>query len=191
MDHVSPIKIFSQRENSFLGWIMSSPDSDGNVRTVVAAAIGQIVAETVSDKSLCPRTQSQVSTMARTCPSATTSSRLTRMDLSLPAAGEATGISIFIASTNATSSPSPTLPPTSTGSAQTRPATSVTILMSGIPLPATVQCSESEVRPACGGLPSELRIRKDTGYLWFFSVKDSEVLLVDSQLRGRELLNPP
>src|SRR4029453_12682033 len=51
----------------------------------------------------------QVSIIASTCPSATTSSRLTRMDLSLPAAGAATGISIFIASTNATSSPSPTL----------------------------------------------------------------------------------
>ena len=46
--------------------------------------------------------------------------------------GEATGISIFMASTNAMSSPSPMLAPTSTGSAQTRPATSVTILMSGI-----------------------------------------------------------
>src|SRR6476620_11201765 len=33
----------------------------------------------------------QVSRIARTCPSATTSSRLTRSDLSLPAAGAATG----------------------------------------------------------------------------------------------------
>ncbi len=58
-------------------------------------------------------------------------------DLSFPAAGAATGISIFIASTNTMSSPSPTLPPISTGSAQTRPATSVTILMSGIPFSGT------------------------------------------------------
>src|SRR5665213_517513 len=79
----------------------------------------------------------QVSRMARTCPSATTSSSLTRSDLSLPEAGAATGISIFMASTNTMSSPSPTLPPTSTGSAQTRPATSVTILISGIPLSGT------------------------------------------------------
>src|SRR4051794_21908752 len=74
-----------------------------------------------------------VSTTAITCPSATTSSILTSSDVSFPAAGEATGISIFIASTNATSSPSPTLLPASTGSTQTRPATSVTILISGIP----------------------------------------------------------
>src|SRR3981081_4429651 len=80
----------------------------------------------------------QVSTIASTWPSATTSSRLTRIDLSLPAAGEATGISIFMASTNAMSLPSPPLPPTSPGSAQTRPATSVTILMSGIPFSGTV-----------------------------------------------------
>jgi hypothetical protein len=38
-----------------------------------------------------------------------------------------------MASTNAMSSPSLTLLPASTGSAQTRPATSVTILISGIP----------------------------------------------------------
>lgn len=42
-------------------------------------------------------------------PSATTSSTLTRISLSLPAAGETTGISIFMASTKARSSPSLTL----------------------------------------------------------------------------------
>src|SRR5260221_11566534 len=62
----------------------------------------------------------------------------TRMDFSLPAAGEATGISIFMASMKAISSPSPTLLPASKGSAHTRPATSVTILISGIPLSGTV-----------------------------------------------------
>jgi hypothetical protein len=46
------------RNYLFLGWIMSSPDGDGNVRAVVTEPgvvhpIGQIVAETVSDKSLC------------------------------------------------------------------------------------------------------------------------------------------
>src|SRR5438445_7456639 len=76
----------------------------------------------------------QVSRMATAWPSARTSSSLTRMDFSLPAAGEATGISIFMASTKAISSPLPTLEPASAGSAQTRPATSVTTLISGIPL---------------------------------------------------------
>jgi len=46
---------------------------------------------------------------------------------------EVTGISIFMASTNATSSPSAMLAPASTWIAQTRPATSVTIVISGIP----------------------------------------------------------
>src|SRR3954452_12239867 len=74
-----------------------------------------------------------VSTIAISCPSATTSSILTSSDVSVPAAGEATGISIFMASIKAMSSPSPTLHPASPGSTQTPPATSVTILISGIP----------------------------------------------------------
>src|ERR1700754_986858 len=92
---------------------------------------------TIAHADFAQKRGAQVSIMARTCPSATTSSSLTRSDLSLPDAGAATGISIFMASTNARPSPSPTLPPTSTGSAQTRPATSVTILISGIPLSGT------------------------------------------------------
>src|SRR6266567_168910 len=67
----------------------------------------------------------------------------TRMDFNLPAAGEATGISIFMASTKAISSPLPTLAPASTGSAQTRPATSVTTLISGIPPSGDSHCTQS------------------------------------------------
>jgi hypothetical protein len=55
------------------------------------------------------------------------------MDFTLPAVGEATGISIFMDSTKAMSSPSPMLAPAATGRAQTRPATSVTTLISGMP----------------------------------------------------------
>src|SRR5262245_13036255 len=42
---------------------------------------------------------SQVAMMASTWPSATTSSSLTKIDFSVPAAGDETGISIFMAST--------------------------------------------------------------------------------------------
>src|SRR5882757_2077190 len=92
--------------------------------------------------------------IAITWPSATTSSILTSSDLSFPAAGEATGISIFIASTNAMSSPSPTLLPCSTGSTQTRPATSVTILISGIPFSERDRLADNcpcERLACCGG----------------------------------------
>src|SRR3954454_13813476 len=104
---------------------MSLAGSDGNV-----GGLGQKFSEPLDRLS---RQCAQVFKIAINCPSATTSSILTSSDLSFPAAGEATGISIFIASTNAMSSPSPTLLPASTASAQTRPATSVTILISGIP----------------------------------------------------------
>ena len=53
--------------------------------------------------------------IATTCPSAMTSSSLTRIALILPAVVDVTGISIFIASMKAISSPSPTLPPVVTG----------------------------------------------------------------------------
>ena len=91
----------------------------------------------VACQAACAHASASGFEIASTCPSATTSSMLTRIDLSVPAAGEATGISIFIASTNAMSSPSPMRSPISTGSAQTRPATSVTILISGIPISGT------------------------------------------------------
>ena len=113
---------------------MSSPRGDGNVRAKLTAAIAaDVVADTLSRNIVSAQRELQLSTIATTWPSATTSSSLTRIDLSFPAVVEATGISIFIASTNAISSPSPTLAPVSTGSAHTRPATSVTILISGIP----------------------------------------------------------
>ena len=66
------------------------------------------------------------------------SSSLTRNTLIFPDVVEVTGISIFMASTNAISSPSSTLAPGSAASAQTRPATSVTILISGMPPSGTV-----------------------------------------------------
>src|SRR5436309_3437110 len=59
--------------------------------------------------------------IATTCPSAMTSSSLTRIALILPAVVDVTGISIFMASTKAISSPSPIFPPVVTGSAHTRP----------------------------------------------------------------------
>ena len=70
-----------------------------------------------------------------------------------PVAGAVTGISIFMASTKATSSPSLTLAPTSAGSAQTRPATSVTILMSGIYLSGTAAARDRTARIFRDGRP--------------------------------------
>jgi hypothetical protein len=61
-----------------------------------------------------------------------------------PPAVAATGISIFIASPNAAALPSPIGPPTSTAIAQMRPYTSVTSLISGMPLPAFVDGMPSE-----------------------------------------------
>src|SRR5947207_7404679 len=135
------LRYFRCAKRVVIGRIMSSHPCDSNVRPIGQRSIasrdkGQIVAELNRPEVYWSRVY--VSTIAIACPSATTSSSFTRIDLIFPVVVEATGISIFMASTNATSSPSPILPPTSTGSAHTRPATSVTILISGIPLPVTV-----------------------------------------------------
>jgi hypothetical protein len=92
----------------------------------------QMIADELLDEQI------YVSTMATAWPSAIMSSSLTSIALIFPDAVDVTGISIFMASTNAISSPSPMLLPDATESAHTRPATSVMIVISGMPLSGTV-----------------------------------------------------